>query len=405
MTAPLPHPALGEYSTESRPTVAFVDLVALADNFKCLDDLIGTGREVLAVVKAEAYGHGAPEAAAAFVGAGARWLAVATVEEGEALIGGSAPGLLDEVRVLVMSGSLPQLASRIASGGFEAVVWDMAQAEALAAAATSAGRLARVHVKIDSGMHRLGIPPGEAPDFFRRLGDMAGVEATGLMSHLAQADEEGGGEPTREQFAIVRALMSELEADGLLPPTIHTANSAGGISYPDAPGTLVRCGIALYGCPPQGEGGAPLRAALTLKSALIQIKDVPAGEAIGYGGTWRMKKPGRIAVVPVGYADGYPRILSSRADVLVRGQRVPIAGRVSMDMITVDVSEIEDAVVGDEVILIGTQGDETIPCEALATLSHTITYEILSRLGHRVPRVFFEAGGVAGHRIIGGGVV
>ncbi|MBT5948019.1 MAG: hypothetical protein HOG94_10140, partial [Nitrospinaceae bacterium] len=115
MTAPLPHPALGEYSTESRPTVAFVDLVALADNFKCLDDLIGTGREVLAVVKAEAYGHGAPEAAAAFVGAGARWLAVATVEEGEALIGGSAPGLLDEVRVLVMSGALPQLASRIAS--------------------------------------------------------------------------------------------------------------------------------------------------------------------------------------------------------------------------------------------------------------------------------------------------
>lgn len=405
MTAPLPPPApqIGDFSTEGRPTAAFVDLAVLGDNFTHLTASLGPERELLAVVKAEAYGHGAPEAAAAFASAGARWFGVAMVEEAEALISGAAPNALGEARVLVMSGALPALAPRIASGGFDAVVWDMAQAEALAAAAASAGRTARVHVKIDSGMHRLGIPPGEAPDFFRRLGEMAGVEAAGLMSHLAQADEAEGGEPTREQFEIVRALMSALEAGGLLPPVIHTANSAGGIAYPDAPGSLVRAGIALYGCPPPGKAGAPLRPALTLKSALIQIKDVPAGGAVGYGGTWRMETPGRIAVVPVGYADGYPRILSSRTDVLVRGRRVPIAGRVSMDMLTVDVSELADAAVGDEVVLIGAQGDKAILCEELAARSHTITYEILSRLGSRIPRVFFKAGRVTGHRIFGGG--
>jgi alanine racemase len=405
LTPPLPDPAskLGEFFTEGRPTAAFVDLTALGDNFTHLAASFGTERELLAVVKAEAYGHGAPEAAAAFVSAGARWLAVATVEEAEALISGAVPNALGEARVLVMSGALPVLAPRIALGGFDAVVWDMAQVEALAAAAASAGRITRVHVKIDSGMHRLGIAPGEAPDFFRRLGEMAGVEVAGLMSHLAQADEEEGGEPTREQFGIVRALMRELEANGLLPPVIHTANSAGGIAYPEAPGSLVRAGIALYGCPPPGEAGVPLRPALTLKSALIQIKAVPAGGAVGYGGTWRMKKPGRIAVVPIGYADGYPRILSSRADVLVGGRRAPIAGRVSMDMLTVDVNEIADAAVGDEVVLIGAQGDGMIPCEELATRSHTITYEILSRLGSRVPRVFFEAGHITGHRNFGGG--
>lgn len=407
MTPPLPHPApgIGEFFTEGRPTAAFVDLAALGDNFTHLAASLGPERELLAVVKAEAYGHGAPEAAAAFVGAGARWLAVATVEEAEALIRGSAPDAFGEACVLVMSGASPTLAPRIVSGGFDTVVWDMAQAEALAAAAVSAGRTARVHVKIDSGMHRLGISPGEALDFFRRLGEMAGVEAAGLMSHLAQADEEWGCEPTREQFEVVQALMSELETCGLLPPVIHTANSAGGIAYPDAPGALVRAGIALYGCPPPGEAGAPLRPALTLKSALIQVKDVPAGGAVGYGGTWRMETPGRIAVVPVGYADGYPRILSSRADVLVRGRRAPIAGRVSMDMLTVDVSEIADAAVGDEVVLIGAQGDESIPCEELAVLSHTIIYEILSRLGPRVPRVFFEAERVTGRRDFGGGAI
>ncbi len=402
MTVGLPNPvpeiADADLLPAGRPTAAFIDLGALQENFRALRSFAGSGRDVLAVVKAEAYGHGGREAASAFVEAGAGWLGVATAEEGEALR--SVAGVPEGTRILVMSGAYPDLAPRLVAADLDAVVWDAAQIEALAAAGAAAGRPARIHLKVDSGMRRLGIAPGEAANLLRRARAMPGLEVAGLMSHLARADEEDGEEPTRAQLEIVRSLIETL--GDLLPPAVHCANSAGGLMYPDAPGGLVRAGIALYGAPPAHAKGIGLRPAMTLKSAIVSLKEVSAGEAVGYGGTYRRSSAGRIAVVPIGYADGYPRLLSNRADALVRGSRVPVAGRVSMDMLTLDVSGLAGAAVGDEVILIGAQGDEAVPCEELAGRAHTISYEILSRIGLRVPRVFFRGGRIAGSRMLGG---
>lgn len=395
---PVPEIVDADLLPAGRPTAAFIDLGAIQENFRALRSFAGSGRDVLAVVKAEAYGHGGAEAASAFVEAGAGWLGVATMEEGEALRIGA--GIPAGTRILVMSGAYPDLAPRLVAADLDAVVWDAAQTEALAAAGAAAGRPARIHVKVDSGMRRLGIAPGEAADFLRRAQAMPGLEVAGLMSHLAQADEEDGEEPTRAQLEIIGSLIESL--GDLLPPMIHCANSAGGLMYPDAPGGLVRAGIALYGAPPAHAKSIGLRPAMTLKSAIVQLREVSAGEAIGYGGTYRRSSAGRIAVVPIGYADGYPRILSNRAEALVRGRRVPVAGRVSMDMLTLDVSGLAGAVARDEVVLIGVQGDEAVPCEELAGRAHTISYEILSRIGLRVPRVFFRGGRIAGSRMLGG---
>ncbi len=395
---PVPELADADLLPAGRPTAAFIDLGALQENFRALRSFAGSGRDVLAVVKAEAYGHGAAEAASAFVEAGAGWLGVATAEEGEALRGGA--GVPEGARILVMSGAYPNLAPRLIAADLDAVIWDAAQAEALAAAGAAAGRPARIHLKVDSGMRRLGIAPGEAAEFLRKARAIPGLEVAGLMSHLARADEEDGEEPTRAQLEIVRSLIETL--GDLLPPVVHCANSAGGLMYPEAPGGLVRAGIALYGAPPAHAKGTGLRPAMTLKSAIVQLRKVSAGEAVGYGGTYRRSSAGRIAVVPVGYADGYPRILSNRAEALVRGRRVPVAGRVSMDMLTLDVSGLADAATGDEVVLIGAQGDEAVSCEELAGRAHTISYEILSRIGLRVPRVFFRGGRIAGSRMLEG---
>lgn len=399
---PGPEDAAGKFTLTGRPTAAFIDLDTLGENFSKYASSLGSGRELAGVVKAEAYGHGARETAAAFVRAGAGWLAVATVEEGEDLRRSAGSGPPGEVRILVMSGASPRLAPRVVAADLDAVIWDTDQAEALSEAATSVSRTARVHLKVDSGMRRLGIPPGEVADFLRRAGAMPGLEATGLMSHLARADEDDGGPPTRAQFEVVRSLTEELKVAGLLPPIVHTANSAGGLNFPDALGGLSRAGIALYGCPPPQAPGIGLRPAMTLKSALIQVKEVAAGEAIGYGGTYRRSASGRIAIVPIGYADGYPRLLSNRADALVRGKRVPLAGRVSMDMIALDVTDAGDVAAGDEAVVIGGQGEERITFEELAARTQTITYEIMSGVGVRVPRVFCREGRVVGVRALGG---
>ncbi len=388
-------------------TAAFVDLDILSANFRAVRAAVGEGREVLAVVKAEAYGHGGVEAARAFQCAGAQWLGVATVEEGESLRSADAAGgevSLGGARVLVMSGAAPDVAPRVVSAGLEAAVWEMAQVEALAAAARAAGRRAAIHLKVDSGMGRLGIAPGEAVDFLRRASRMDGVEVVGLMSHLARADEEEEGEEaTRRQFGVVRWVADALRREGLLPPVVHCANSAGGLGFPDAPGGMIRAGIALYGCPARPLRGLSLRLALTWKGSVIQAKSVGAGEAIGYGGIYRSERAGRIAVVGAGYGDGYPRLLSNRADALLFGRRAPVVGRVSMDMLTLDVSHLDGVRAGEEVVLLGAQGEECISAEELASRAETIPYEILCGVGVRVPRVYLRGGRAVGRQYLGGG--
>ena len=371
----------------------FVDLDILTRNYKNLTSLLAS-REPFAVVKAEGYGHGGVEVARAAYEAGARWFGVAAVEEAEALRAADEGDGFTDARILVMSDTLAYNAKRLVEADCDAAVWRMEQAEGLAVAARGAGRKARIHVKVDTGMGRLGLRPPEAVEFIERASGEEGVEVAGLMSHFARADEEEGGAATGEQIHEMEALIQTLGERNLLPPHVHMSNSAGLLNYPHAPGNLVRLGIALYGSSPQFSGSVALKSALTWVARVLQVKEIDAGQPVGYGGTYERNSPGRVAMVATGYGDGYPRILSNRADALVGGVRVPVAGRVSMDMLALDVTKIENIAPGDQVVLLGEGGDGAVSCEEMADRAETIPYEIMCGVGVRVPRIYLREGRV-----------
>ena len=374
----------------------FIDLDILIRNYQNLTSPL-LSREPLAVVKAEAYGHGGVEVARAVYEAGARWFGVAAVEEAETL---RAAGAFEagsefaDARILVMSDTLAYNAKRLMEADCDATVWHMKQIEGLAGAARGMGKKARVHVKVDSGMGRLGLRPAEAVDFIETTSREENVEVAGLMSHFARADEEEGDAATGAQIREMEALIHALREKNLLPPHIHMANSAGLLNYPRAPGNLVRLGIALYGSSPQFSKSVALGCAMKWVARVLQVKEIDAGRPVGYGGTYERNSLGRVAMVATGYGDGYPRILSNRADALVGGVRVPVAGRVSMDMLALDVSKIENIAPGDEVVLLGDQGDEAVSCEEMADRAETIPYEIMCGVGVRVPRIYLREGRV-----------
>jgi alanine racemase len=256
--------------------------------------------------------------------------------------------------------------------------------EAVAEAGAATGRTAAVHVKVDTGMHRAGLyPPEAAPAFARRVVD-SGVELGGVWTHFARAEEDET--TTRHQLGVFQDVLTRLRADGLQPGLVHAANSAAAILYPET-FDLVRIGIALYGLDPGGGLGerAGIRPALSWRSAVSVVRPLPAGEAISYGHRYRLERDCVVATVPVGYADGYRRALSSRSDVLIRGRRRRVAGTVTMDQLVVDCGE-DDVQVGDEVVLIGRQGEEEIAASELAEMAGTIDYEIACGIGPRVPR-------------------
>ncbi len=371
----------------------FIDLDALVQNYKNLTARLLPSQEPLAVVKAEAYGHGGLEVARAVYEAGARWFGVAATEEAESLRAADGLGAgngFSDARILVMSGTLADNAKRMVEADCDAVVWRMEQAEGLASAAKGMGRKARIHVKVDSGMGRLGLRPPEVVDFIQKASRIEFLEIAGLMSHLARADEEEGEAATRGQIHEMEALIQTLKEKSLLPPCVHMANSAGLLNYPGAPGDLVRLGIALYGSSPEFSRNTAVQSAMRWVAKILQVKKIDAGQPIGYGGTYQRTSPGRMALAAAGYGDGYPRILSNRLDALVKGARVPVVGRVSMDMLAIDVSEIEDVAQGDEVVLLGAAGKEAIGCEEMAQRAETIPYEIMCGVGGRVPRIYLR---------------
>lgn len=369
----------------------FVDLDILTRNYENLTGLL-LSREPFAVVKAEGYGHGGVEVARAVYEAGARWFGVAAVQEAEALRAADAGDGFADARILVMSDTLAYNAKRLVEADCDAAVWRMEQVEGLAAAARGAGGKAGIHVKVDTGMGRLGLRPAEAVDFIERASRVANVEVAGLMSHFARADEEEGEAATSAQIREMEALIQMLREKSLLPPHVHMSNSAGLLNYPHAPGNLVRLGLALYGSSPQFSESVALKSAMTWVARVLQVKEVGAGRPVGYGGTYERSSPGRIAMVATGYGDGYPRILSNRADALVGGVRVPVAGRVSMDMLALDVTKIENIAPGDQVVLMGEGGDGAVSCEEMADRAETIPYEIMCGVGGRVPRIYLRDG-------------
>lgn len=368
-------------------TWAEVDLDALKANVGAFKQHVGPQVEIMAVVKANAYGHGAVPVARAVLEAGATRLAVHRVDEGVALrrAGITAPILLLGYAPVAAADAVVayQLTPTVTTHGF---------AEALAARAE---RPVQVHVKVDTGMGRYGLLPEEVVDFVRSLRHIPRVVVDGIFTHFATADAADQTH-ARRQLAVFRDVLAALDRAGLHIPFRHACNSAATLTLPEAHFQAVRPGIALYGLLPSDEWDPPfpLQPVLTLKSRVVRLRTLPPGSAIGYGRTFVTQRPTRVALVPIGYGDGYHRLLSNRGAVLVRGRRAPILGRVSMDQIVVDVSGIPGVHLEEEVVIIGTQGEQTVRAEDVARWAETINYEVTTSLLPRVTRVYRQGDAV-----------
>lgn len=361
--------------TRFRPTWAEVDLEAIRHNVRALKP---EETALMAVVKADAYGHGDVAVARAAIEAGATWIGVALVEEGLRL---RDAGI--EAPILVLS-EFPAGSEAVAiAADLTPSLYSDAALERLSHAATA--REIGVHVKVDTGMHRAGVFPPDATKTFVEGVVSSGLRLEALWTHFASSSEDE--KTTLVQLECFLAVVEEVRAAGHAPALLHTANSGATILYPETHLDLVRTGIAMYGLEPAPgvTDGLGLRPALAWRSRVATTKRLPAAERVSYGHRYRLGRDANVATVPVGYADGYPRTLSSRADVLIRGQRCRVAGSVTMDHLIVDCGDVP-VETGDDVVLLGRQGDDAVTAEELARHADTIGYEIVSGIGARVPR-------------------
>jgi alanine racemase len=375
-------------------TWAEIDLDAIAHNARELKQLVGEKTELMAVVKANAYGHGAVPVAEAALENGASRLAVNRAVEGVQLrqAGITAP-------VLILGYTLPAQAETIVRWNLTPTVNTLEQAQALSAAALHQGKVLPIHVKVDTGLGRFGLLPDEVVNFVQALSALPGLVLEGIYTHFAIADAVDKTY-TLQQFEIFRDVVRRLEEAGFTIPIKHVAGSAATLDLPGTHLDMVRCGITLYGLRPSDEvePTIPLRPAMTLKSRVARVRTLPAGSSISYGRTYTTSEPTRVALVPVGYGDGYHRLISNRGQVLIRGQRAPIVGRVCMDQFVVKASHIPDVQQHDEVVLLGQQGDEEITAEEVATWAGTINYEVTTSILPRVTRVYLKDGQVVAMR-------
>ncbi|MDR2947176.1 MAG: alanine racemase [Candidatus Adiutrix sp.] len=364
-----------------RLTRAEINLSAIAHNTAAFKSLLGPQTALCAVVKADGYGHGAVAAARVALAAGADSLAVSSLDEGLAL---RAAGFIGDILIL---GHTPNAqAHLVAENNLTATVFRMNQAEALAGAAESLGRTAKVHLKVDSGMARLGVTPAEAADLAAQVSRQPRLQLEGIFTHFAQADEADKSR-TREQFAAFQHALEAVASRGIAIPVKHCANTAATLDMPETHLDMARVGLGLYGLWPSTETSRPigLRPAMQFKTAVSMLKRVPANTPLSYGGTHVTSAETVIATLPVGYADGFPRCLSGRAEVLINGRRAPIVGRVCMDQCLADVTHLPAISEGDEALLFG--GPE-LPAEEAAAWQGTINYEVVCQVGKRVPRVY-----------------
>ena len=379
-----------------RSTVADVDLDAIASNVEAIHTR--SKAEVIAVVKADAYGHGAEAVAETCFEAGAVMVAVATIEEGLALREGGVNG---PILVLLGSTESSEVAHAVAQE-LVLVVWEVERARAISEAATALRRSARVHFKVDTGLTRLGAPTNEAAARYRSIASLPHLEIDGIFTHFATADDPDTSND-RAQLERFREVLGSIPDR---PRLVHAAASAGVAAFGPVDGmNAVRTGLAIYGlhAAPHLAGALPLRPALTWRSRVHRIASVPAGTGVSYGHEYRLPRDGRIATVPVGYGDGLPRVAGKRGAVLLRGQRVPFAGRICMDLVMLDVTAVEDAREGDDVTLIGAQSGAKQTAEDLADACGTINYEIVTGIRRRVPRRYFRGGQVVATRTLAEG--
>ncbi|HEX2040034.1 MAG TPA: alanine racemase [Acidimicrobiales bacterium] len=376
----------------SRLAWAAIDLEAVGHNVRVLSEVVAPAA-VCAVVKADGYGHGAVPVARAALEAGARWLGVAVVEEGVEL---RDAGI--EAPILLLSEPTASAIDWAVFHRITPVVYTPEGVEAAEAAAERHRRAVGVHLKVDTGMHRVGARPEDALALAKSVVAARNLRLEGLMTHLAAAEDPAHDEFTAGQVARFEEVRDELATEGIVPDLLHAANSAGAVAHPSARYDMVRCGIAVYGLAPGPAlaGRVPLRPAMAVTARVSFVREVEAGEAVSYGLRYRCEKRTTIAVVPVGYADGIPRSLGAvGGEVLVGGRRCPIAGTVTMDQTLIDCGPGAPVYVGDEVVLLGRQGDEEITAEEWGEKLGTINYEVVTRIGPRLHRAYDLTSGSA----------
>ncbi len=368
-----------------RPSWAEIDLDALVANLARVRERVG-GARVLGVVKADAYGHGAPQVARALAAAGIDWLGVAMVEEGAELrrAGVTAP-------ILMLGPIRREQLPLVRRYRLTPAVSSVEQLEAWLDWCAESGHSQEIHLKVDTGMRRLGIELDGVPRALELIRGQPLLRLTGVLSHLADADdlESLRNEDQEERFEGVLAQLTAGDRDGVW---VHLANSAGALHWPQTRHTLVRCGLALYGLDPAA-AEAGLRPVLSVHARVVMVRQVPTGGRVGYSGRWTALRPSRVGILQLGYADGYPWRLSNRAEALVDGRRVPVVGAVSMDMIAVDLTDT-DGGLDAEAVLLGRQGEEEITAWEVAERADTIPYEILTRFGLRLARHYRQGGEV-----------
>ncbi|HLZ30164.1 MAG TPA: alanine racemase [Chloroflexota bacterium] len=365
-----------------------VDLDAIADNVRALQAAAQPRQGVTAVVKAQAYGMGAAAVAGAAIQAGARGAAVARISEARRL---RSAGFRQPI--LLLGGIDAEDCREVVASGLTPSVSDWTTAQRLAHAARAAGKVLGVQVKVDTGMTRFGAPAEEAIAIVRGLANLPSLRLEGFYTHFAAADDP---DPffAHQQLARYLAMCQQLENDGVSLGMKHAANSAGALRVPGAGLDTIRAGIGLAGA--YATGWVPrvgsLRGAVALKARVVRFHTPAVGTSIGYGRTYKVFRPMRVALVACGYADGLPRACSNRGRVLIRGQRAPLVGTVSMDMAMADVSHLPDIEPGDEVVILGRQGEDEISLDEFAESAGIIPHELLVRLGSRAPRVYLRAG-------------
>jgi alanine racemase len=366
------------------PTIAEVDLGALAYNYHQLRQLVPPSIKFLAVVKADAYGHGAIPVSKRLEELGTDFLGVATIKEGIELRNG---GITKPI--LVLSGIYQEEVADVLAYYLTPIVYRLEIAEALSATARKKGKKIPVHIKVDTGMGRIGVFFEDVPAFVNRLREFENIKIEGIASHFSTADEENSSF-TNEQLQRFTRTLEEMKKLDIDPPFCHIANSAALVNLPATYFTLVRPGIMLYGSYPSSslKDKISLRPVMSWKSLIADLKKVPEGYPISYGRTFITQRPSLIAAIPVGYADGYNRLLSNCGEVLIKGVRSPVVGRVCMDWTMVDVTDVAGVEVGDEVVLMGSQLGQEITPEELGGRIGTIPYEILCSVGKRVPRIY-----------------
>jgi alanine racemase len=367
-----------------RPTFAEVDLDAYRRNIGAVQRRLPDSSRLIAVLKADGYGHGAVELGRVCADEGVAMIALALLEEALEL---RAEGI--DLPLLILGPMRRDQLRMAVEKQFVIGVPGPEELELLARVVSDEQTPASIHLKLDSGMGRMGVTSGELDGAARILSGQPLIRLEAIYTHFANASDPADSYTATQQERF-SSMLDRLRRAGIAAPLHHEANSAATMRGLVRPGDFARVGLSLLGAEPLDAGKSRLEPVLTWKSSISRLKSIPAGHPVGYGTTWRAGRESRIATLPVGYADGYDRLLSGRASVLIRGQRAPLAGRVSMDMLTVDVTDVEGVHLDDEVILLGRSGDEEISAEELARLGETIPYEVFCRISARVPRIFHE---------------